>query len=185
MTRRQAGIAAGAAMTVEVSTPVYLAMPSTSWARNNALLGLENEDIGDGGSSVRVLEVAERVRVPKSVKLTVPRKLDAWATAMTRVFQELHRILKPRGHVAFEVGEVHGGRISFGHVSSGVPLVGSNRLNSLFIGGGVSFSAASFSIAARDAASNRRCRNARNLVFSGWNKTRSVFRHDIQTKGGS
>ncbi|MCL4177974.1 MAG: hypothetical protein KJ072_09550 [Verrucomicrobia bacterium] len=48
---------------------------------------------------------------PKSVRLTVPRKLDAWATAMTRVFQELHRVLQPGGHVAFEVGEVHGGRI--------------------------------------------------------------------------
>jgi hypothetical protein len=28
---------------------------------------------------------------------------------MTEVFRELHRVLKPRGHVAFEVGEVHGG----------------------------------------------------------------------------
>ncbi len=29
---------------------------------------------------------------------------------MTRVFEELHRILRPGGHVAFEVGEVHAGR---------------------------------------------------------------------------
>ncbi len=48
---------------------------------------------------------------PTSVKLTVPRKLDAWSAAMTRVFQELHRVLKPGGHVAFEVGEVHGGKV--------------------------------------------------------------------------
>jgi hypothetical protein len=47
---------------------------------------------------------------PKSVKLTVPKKLDAWRTAMTEVFHELHRILKPGGHVAFEVGEVHAGK---------------------------------------------------------------------------
>ena len=47
----------------------------------------------------------------KSVKLTVPRKLDDWQTAMTEVFRELHRVLKPGGHVAFEVGEVRGGTI--------------------------------------------------------------------------
>jgi hypothetical protein len=47
---------------------------------------------------------------PKSVKLTVPKKLDAWRAAMTEVFHELHRILKPGGHVAFEVGEVHAGK---------------------------------------------------------------------------
>jgi hypothetical protein len=47
---------------------------------------------------------------PKSVALTVPKKLDDWATAMTEVFRELDRLLKPGGHVAFEVGEVHGGK---------------------------------------------------------------------------
>jgi len=46
----------------------------------------------------------------RSVKLTVPKKLDAWQAAMTEVFHELHRILKPGGHVAFEVGEVHAGK---------------------------------------------------------------------------
>lgn len=45
----------------------------------------------------------------KSVKLTVPTKLVEWQSVMTRVFKELHRVLKPRGHIAFEVGEVHGG----------------------------------------------------------------------------
>jgi len=47
---------------------------------------------------------------PKSVKLTIPRKLDAWRESMTDVFRELHRVLKPGGHVAFEVGEVHSGK---------------------------------------------------------------------------
>jgi len=47
---------------------------------------------------------------PKTVQLTVPRKLETWAEAMTGVFRELKRILKPGGHVAFEVGEVHGGK---------------------------------------------------------------------------
>jgi hypothetical protein len=48
---------------------------------------------------------------PKSVALTIPKKLDAWAESMTTVFQELHRVLKPGGHVAFEVGEVRSGTI--------------------------------------------------------------------------
>ncbi len=48
---------------------------------------------------------------PKMVAITVPRKLDIWQSAMTEVFRELHRILKPGGHVAFEVGEVRGGSI--------------------------------------------------------------------------
>ncbi len=48
---------------------------------------------------------------PKTVKLTVPKKLDAWQEAMSAVFRELQRVLKPGGHVAFEVGEVRGGKI--------------------------------------------------------------------------
>jgi hypothetical protein len=47
---------------------------------------------------------------PQSVGLTVPRKLEAWQHAMADVFRELQRVLKPGGHVAFEVGEVHGGQ---------------------------------------------------------------------------
>jgi hypothetical protein len=48
---------------------------------------------------------------PKSVQLTVPKKLDEWQSVMTGVFGELHRVLKPGGHVAFEVGEVKSGSI--------------------------------------------------------------------------
>ena len=47
---------------------------------------------------------------PTSVKLTVPRKIADVAAVMTDVFHELHRVLKPGGHVAFEVGEVHAGK---------------------------------------------------------------------------
>lgn len=46
----------------------------------------------------------------QTVALTVPHKLADWAAAMTAVFRELHRLLQPGGHVAFEVGEVHGGK---------------------------------------------------------------------------
>ena len=48
---------------------------------------------------------------PDSVKLTVPKKLGDWQAAMTQVFCELRRVLRPGGHVAFEVGEVRGGTI--------------------------------------------------------------------------
>ncbi len=46
-----------------------------------------------------------------SVRLTIPRRLDHWQEAMRSVFQELHRVLRPGGHVAFEVGEVSGGAV--------------------------------------------------------------------------
>ena len=45
------------------------------------------------------------------VSLTVPKRLDDWREAMSAVFQELHRVLRPGGHVAFEVGEVRAGKI--------------------------------------------------------------------------
>ena len=45
-----------------------------------------------------------------ALQITVPKKLEAWRAAMGEVFHELRRILKPGGHVAFEVGEVHGGK---------------------------------------------------------------------------
>lgn len=46
----------------------------------------------------------------KAVAITMLKKLDQWQAAMTAVFHELARVLKPGGHIAFEVGEVHGGK---------------------------------------------------------------------------
>jgi hypothetical protein len=46
----------------------------------------------------------------KTVKLTVPSKLSDWQAVMLNVFRELNRVLKPGGHIAFEVGEVHSGK---------------------------------------------------------------------------
>jgi hypothetical protein len=48
---------------------------------------------------------------PAQVKLTVVRKLEDWRREMTAVFHELARVLRPGGHVAFEVGEVRGGTV--------------------------------------------------------------------------
>jgi hypothetical protein len=47
----------------------------------------------------------------KAVPLTIPRKLEDWQDAMSRVFHELYRVLKPGGYIAFEVGEVNRGRV--------------------------------------------------------------------------
>jgi len=46
-----------------------------------------------------------------SVKLSIHRRPLDWKAAMTRVFAELHRVLRRGGHVAFEVGEVNAGRV--------------------------------------------------------------------------
>jgi hypothetical protein len=46
-----------------------------------------------------------------AVALTVPKKMEDWQSVMTSVFRELFRVLRSGGHVAFEVGEVRGGKI--------------------------------------------------------------------------
>ncbi len=46
-----------------------------------------------------------------AVPITMARELDTWRAAMTDVFGELQRVLVPGWYVAFEVGEVRGGRI--------------------------------------------------------------------------
>ena len=44
-------------------------------------------------------------------QITQCRNVDLWSNAMTEVFIELYRVVKPGGYVAFEVGEVNKGRI--------------------------------------------------------------------------
>lgn len=44
-------------------------------------------------------------------KITVTNSLEKWESFMTGVFAELFRIVKKDGYVAFEVGEVRGGRV--------------------------------------------------------------------------
>lgn len=48
---------------------------------------------------------------PGAVALTVPRRLEDWQEAMGEVFTELGRVVRPGGHVAFEVGEVRAGQL--------------------------------------------------------------------------
>lgn len=47
----------------------------------------------------------------EEVQITVPKKIAIWQKIMTGVFRDLHRVLKKGGHVAFEVGEVKGGKV--------------------------------------------------------------------------
>jgi hypothetical protein len=44
-------------------------------------------------------------------KITMARSLEEWSAVMFGVFRELYRITKPRGFVAFEVGEVRNKQI--------------------------------------------------------------------------
>lgn len=47
----------------------------------------------------------------KKMQIWIFKKIEDWQTNMTLVFKELKRILKPGGYVAFEVGEVRGGKV--------------------------------------------------------------------------
>ncbi len=46
-----------------------------------------------------------------SKKITMSKTLEDWSTKMQSVFNELYRVTKPNGIVAFEVGEVRHGKI--------------------------------------------------------------------------
>lgn len=48
---------------------------------------------------------------PKGVAITMARTVEAWQAVMTGALRELRRVVKPGGHIAFEVGEVRGGAI--------------------------------------------------------------------------
>jgi DNA methylase len=48
---------------------------------------------------------------PKSVSISMHKNPADWTAFVTRTFTELERIVAPGGYVAFEVGEVRGGKI--------------------------------------------------------------------------
>lgn len=45
------------------------------------------------------------------VNISAPKRLEEWAEVMTGALRELERVLRPGGHVAFEVGEVRKGTV--------------------------------------------------------------------------
>ncbi|MEW6263244.1 MAG: DNA methyltransferase [Thermodesulfobacteriota bacterium] len=45
-------------------------------------------------------------------RITCSSSLKDWTAVMARAFQEFHRVIRPGGWVAFEVGEIQGGRLS-------------------------------------------------------------------------
>ncbi len=47
----------------------------------------------------------------QAVNITVPKKIAVWQEIMTNVLRDVQRVLKPGGHVAFEVGEVKRGKV--------------------------------------------------------------------------
>ena len=50
--------------------------------------------------------------VDAAKKITMSRSLEEWSAIMYGVFRELHRVTKPHGFVAFEVGEVRNKQIN-------------------------------------------------------------------------
>ena len=48
---------------------------------------------------------------PAEVPITMAKKVEQWQREMTKIFRELARVLKPGGHIAFEVGEVRHGKV--------------------------------------------------------------------------
>jgi len=49
---------------------------------------------------------------PEEVKISMHRSAEAWSGMVRGCFREFARIVAPGGHVAFEVGEVRGGKIA-------------------------------------------------------------------------
>ena len=48
---------------------------------------------------------------PEALEITIEHTPEGWKTAMTRVFRELYRVLRPGGSLAFEVGEIRHGSL--------------------------------------------------------------------------
>lgn len=66
-------------------------------------------------------------------KITQTRSLEEWCKVMAEVFVELYRITKPGGWVAFEVGEVRGGKIRLDEYVVPLGLKGGFRCEGIVI----------------------------------------------------
>ena len=64
---------------------------------------------------------------PSSVPITLHSSLTDWEGFVAACFREFARIVRPGGKIAFEVGEVRGGRIALEHAvlsaAKNLPLV--------------------------------------------------------------
>jgi hypothetical protein len=56
-------------------------------------------------------------------RITMCRTVEEWAEAMAGVFRELHRVTRPGGWVAFEVGEVRRGSVMLDEVVAPLGIV--------------------------------------------------------------
>ncbi len=90
---RRTGAIADASVQLTVTSPPFLDV--VQYAEDNWLRCWFND--------IAVEDVAQHI--------TVSRTLAAWEAVMREVFVELHRITRPGGWVAFEVGEVRGGKV--------------------------------------------------------------------------
>ena len=85
---------AGNSVQLTVTSPPFLNV--VQYAKDNWLRcwfnSLDAETIGNG--------------------ITMATSVNEWSAVMLEVLEELHRITRPRGWVAFEVGEVHRGSIN-------------------------------------------------------------------------
>lgn len=66
-------------------------------------------------------------------ELSTPRTVAAWAGIMGEVFAELHRLTRPGGFVAFEVGEVRRGRVKLDEVALPLGLSAGFRAHGVLV----------------------------------------------------
>ncbi|WP_243382497.1 DNA methyltransferase [Geothrix alkalitolerans] len=65
--------------------------------------------------------------------LSTHRTVEAWSQAMGEVFAELFRLTRPGGFVAFEVGEVRGGRLKLDEIALPLGLAAGFRAHGVLV----------------------------------------------------
>jgi len=65
--------------------------------------------------------------------LSTHRTVEAWSQAMGEVFAELHRVTRPGGFVAFEVGEVRGGKLKLDEIALPLGLAAGFRAHGVLV----------------------------------------------------
>jgi len=65
--------------------------------------------------------------------LSTHRTVEAWSQAMSEVFAELHRVTQPGGFVAFEVGEVRGGKLKLDEIALPLGLAAGFRAHGVLV----------------------------------------------------